>query len=96
MTTLNKVVAVTRYTDCDAEFTFLGVFSSGQRAHQEISKNIDAYGKFSYRKDVGSWDYELKLEPNEVSLIVPKAGRASVRYRLTETNLDTINPVTEF
>jgi hypothetical protein len=63
-----KVVVVTRYTDYDSEFTFLGVFSSGHKAHQEISTNIDKYGKYSYRKSVGDWDYKLYINNDVVEL----------------------------
>jgi len=95
MAQANKVVAVTRYTDHDAEFTFLGVFSNGKTAHQEISKNIELFGKYSFRKDDGHWDYTMVVKPDSVELNTPK-GRTSVRYKLTETVVDELIHVSEF
>lgn len=95
MSVQTKVTTVTRYTDYDAEFTFLGVFSEAQKAHQEISKNIELYGKFSYRKETGNWDYNLYVNNDVVELRTPK-GKALVRYKLTQTIVDQLTPVSEF
>jgi hypothetical protein len=90
-----KVVVVTRFTDYDSEFTFLGAFSSAHKAHQEISTNIDKYGKYSYRKSVGDWDYKLYIN-NDVVELRGSAGAALVRYKLTTTTVDEVNPQSEF
>lgn len=95
MSAQTQVTAVTRYTDYDAEFTFLGVFSGAQKAHQEISKNIELYGKFSYRKEVGDWNYTLHVNNDVVELRTPK-GKALVRYKLTQAVIDQLKPVSEF